>query len=127
MIPITRIVLWIARISGSLILAFVLLFTLADVFRGSGGGSPSISFVFMPIGLIIGLGLALKWEGLGGLIATLSMIGFFVLRPDSLDVPILLGFCVPGLLYLIYWLLAKRFPSPIHQAIETHDPNQDEP
>jgi hypothetical protein len=129
---ITRIILWIARISGSLVAAFVLIFVLASVFKENGDSFNStgemISFIFFfPMGLIIGLGLALKWEGLGGLVATVAMIGTFVVRPDLIYETTLIGFSVPGLLYLTYWLLARRRPSPVHQAIKTHDPNQDEP
>ena len=111
----------IARISGSLILAFVLAILLAGDFLTTDLGD------FSPvIGLIIGLGLALKWEGLGGSVATLSMIYSFYLRPDLIGDTELTGMCVPGLLYLIYWVLAKLFPSPVHQAIQTDDSNQGE-
>jgi hypothetical protein len=112
MARITRIILWFARIWGALVLAFVLVFLFGDLLKGSGGGSPSISFILMPIGLVVGLGLAFKWEGLGGLIATLSMIGAFVLRPDLIGNRFLIAFTVPGLLYLIYWVMANRRPSP---------------
>jgi hypothetical protein len=105
---------------------------LASVFKEDGDSFNStgemISFIFFfPMGLVVGLGLALKWEGLGGLIATVAMIGTFVVRPELINEPILIGFAVPGLFYLTYWLLAKRLPSPVHQAIETHDPNRDGP
>ena len=82
---------WIARISGSLILAFILFFLLAHIFGEdeSGNGFQNnkevISFLFFPISTLIGLSLALKWEGLGGIITIVGMIGLFVVRPDLLN------------------------------------------
>jgi hypothetical protein len=90
---ITNAVLWIARISGTLVLAVLLLLLLGHFFKEPSLGTPYI----LPLVIVIGLGLALKWEGLGGLIATLGNIIGFV--------------AVPGLLYLVYWVLARRRPS----------------
>ena len=110
----TKTILWIARISGSLILLFVLFFLLAHVFgdEESGNGfrntTEIIMFLFFPISTTLGLALALKWEGLGGIITTAGMIGLFILRPDLLSniymaIPIL-----PGVLYTTYWLLSRK-------------------
>jgi hypothetical protein len=122
---IAKAILWIARILGTLVLAFLLLFVLGHFFKERSFGTPYI----LPLVIVVGLGLALKWEGLGGLIATLGNVIGFVLDPrlDLIDNPYVIAMWVPGLLYLIYWVLAKRRPGPVYQAAETHDPNQDEP
>ena len=105
---------WIARISGSLILAFILFFLLAHIFGEdeSGNGFQNtkevILFLFFPISTLIGLSLALKWEGLGGIITIVGMIGLFVIRPDLLNVIYMLLPIVPGILYTIYWLMTKK-------------------
>lgn len=102
-----------ARITGSLILAFVLFFVLAHIFgeEESGSGfkntSEAITFIFFPVSTVLGLGLALKWEGLGGLIVILGMIGLFIIRPDLLG-PLFLIPLIPGGLYSSYWLLSRN-------------------
>ena len=61
-------------------LAFLILFFGASIFSSSGeepfAFKDIFQFVFFPIGLMIGLILAWNWEGLGGLIAIASIIGF---------------------------------------------------
>jgi hypothetical protein len=104
---------WIARIWGTLILAFVLFFLITDLIGGteSGGGlrkDEILSFIFFPVSTLLGLAIALKWEGLGGLVATLGIIGLFVIRFDLIsDVVFIAGIAPPGILYLLYWFLSK--------------------
>jgi hypothetical protein len=108
------IIRWTARISGSLILAFGLFFILANVFGNDESGEgirnakELISFLMFPISPVIGLSIAWKWEGLGGIITTAGMVGLFIIRPDLLSslymgIPI-----IPGLLYITYWLMTKN-------------------
>jgi hypothetical protein len=111
---IVKIILWIARIWGTLILAFVLFFLIADLFGGEtpGGGlkkNEIMSFIFFPGCTVVGLTIALKWEGLGGLIATIGIIGLFITRIDLITNPIfVMGIAPPGILYIIYWSLTRR-------------------
>lgn len=109
-----KIILWIARIWGALILAFLLFFVIAHIFGDEDkvGGflntKETVTFIFFPICTVIGLCIALKHEGLGGLISTLGLIGLFVLRFDLLSSPIFVGaIAPPGILYLIYWFISK--------------------
>lgn len=111
-----RNLLWIARIWGSTILAFVFFFLVAYVFGNEETSDNPIStrdkitFVFFPIGTIIGLAVALKWEGLGGFIASLSLMILFTIRFDliySIIFPIVIF--PPGLLYLLYWFLQRNW------------------
>ena len=107
---------WIARIWGSLILAFVLFFLLLHLFGNdeSGEGFRSagevIQFLCFPISAIIGLGLAWKWEGLGGLITVGGMIVLAILRPDMIIDISTIAILIPGLLFIIYWYLSKKEP-----------------
>lgn len=109
---IATIIRWIARIWGTSILAFVLFFLFAHIFGTEEGingfNNNSISFIFFPISSIIGLAIALKWEGLGGLITTVGIIGLFILRFDLISDPFFIcGITPPGILYLVYWYLSK--------------------
>ena len=104
---------WTARILGSLFLAFVLFFLIAYTFGSdeSGEGFRStgefITFLFFPISTVIGLGLAWKWEGLGGFITVSGMVGLFSMRPDLLASPYMLVPAIPGILYGIYWQMTR--------------------
>lgn len=105
---------WIARIWGSLILAFVLFFVLAHIFgdEESGEGFRNtgevITFIFFPISSVIGLSIALKWEGLGGLITIGGIIGLFIMRFDLIsNLYFIAGIAPPGILYILYWYLSK--------------------
>jgi len=110
-----NIIRWIARIWGTAILAFVLFFVVAHIFGSEGsegsGGIRDIKEAIVAISGIIaitGLAFALKWEGIGGLLTTLGLIGLFILRPDLISNPYIIGgIAPPGILYLIYWYLTK--------------------
>jgi hypothetical protein len=79
---IATIIRWIARVWGSLSLVFML-FVVGGIYgsitgTGKAFGHPSMSFLFFPVSVIIGLGVAWKWEGIGGLITTAGMICFIL-------------------------------------------------
>ncbi len=120
---IANIIRWIARIWGTLILAFVLFFLIADVIGGTenGGGLKKdeiLSFIFFPISTLFGLAIALKWEGLGGLIATLGITALFIVRFDLIsDFVFIAGIAPPGILYLIYWFLSKDRSKTVNSDI----------
>ncbi len=105
---------WTARIIGSLFLIFVLFFLLAYVFgeNESGEGFRNlreiITFIFFPIGTTIGLALALKWDGLGGLLTTGSMVGLYTLRPQLATNFYMIVPTLVGILFILHWLLTKR-------------------
>jgi len=109
---ITSSILWAARIWGSLILAFVLFFLIASVFGewGEGFRDPRELLVFLafPLSTVVGLGIAWRREGLGGLITTIGMLVAFILRPDLIrQLFFSVGVLGPGVLYLAYWALAR--------------------
>ena len=111
---IANIIRWIARIWGTLVLSFALFFVLAPIFGGEESGevlrntSEVITFIFFPVSSVIGLSLALKWEGLGGLITTAGIIGLFITRFDLIsELYFIAGIAPPGIMYLPYWFLSK--------------------
>lgn len=105
---------WIARVLGTLTLAFLLFMVIGQFFGaeeiglGIGSGSDLISLVFFPVSTIIGLVLAYKWEGIGGIITVIGMIGLHIIRPDLASNLIISMFAIPGLLYIIYAVWRKR-------------------
>ncbi|MCK5052039.1 MAG: hypothetical protein KAS53_09985 [Candidatus Cloacimonetes bacterium] len=106
---------WIARIWSYLVVTFIVLFVGAHLFSSDGIGlelDDAIAFAFFPIGLTVGLIIAWWKEGLGGIIATGSIIGFHLTmlfvhgKPDFVLFIELLA--VPGLLFIICWLLSRK-------------------
>ena len=115
-----KIIRWIARIWGSLILAFVLFFILGHLFGDEGLGLENLSnrdiitFICFPVSSVIGLSIALKNEKIGGFITTLGIIGLLIVRSDLITNPyIIIGIVPPGILYLVYWLLSKKLSRPL--------------
>ncbi|RLC58210.1 MAG: hypothetical protein DRH89_01630 [Candidatus Cloacimonadota bacterium] len=108
---------WTARIWSYIVVAFILLFVGAQIVE-SGIDADSfslmegIAFAFFPIGLTLGLIIAWWKEGLGGIIATISIIAFHLImlfahgNPDFVILIELLA--VPGPLFIIYWLLSRK-------------------
>jgi len=112
---IATIIRLIARIWGSLILLFLLFFVGAHIFGPEGAGDGGFNstgemltfYFFFPVGTMIGLAIAWKWEGLGGLITVGAIIGLFIVRPDLIPHPFFIGMGIIGLLFLAYWILNR--------------------
>ena len=110
-----QLLLWSARTLGSLVVVFIMMFALGEALGGHenhGTGisaKDAITFIFFPASTVVGLLLALKWEGLGGLITLLGLIGLLIIRPDLLSSLLIMAIVtVPGVLYLFYWYLARN-------------------
>jgi len=105
----------IARIWGSLILAFVIFFVLGYLFGDEGlhlenlSNQEIITFICFPLSSVIGLSIAFKNEKIGGLITILGILGLIIIRSDlSSNLYTMIGILPPGILYLVYWFLTKK-------------------
>ena len=135
----TKRIRWIARIWGTLIVVVTLL-----VFSGyawnwvtTGKADPHAVDDYPPIEnlpplfavlSVLGLGLAWRWEGLGGAIAVLfNLAGLPVLLihwpisrgfPRYLVAPygVWMMIAIPGILFLVCWWRSKRRENPQHGA-----------
>ncbi|MDX1544937.1 MAG: hypothetical protein R3214_13425 [Christiangramia sp.] len=100
-----RSILWIARGWGGIILAFVLFFLIAPIFGNEEGRTgftntrDIITFILFPISTIIGLAIAYKWEGTGGLISSLAIV-FAMLLNETIDLKFMLSIFAPGFFFL---------------------------
>jgi hypothetical protein len=107
-----RIILWTARIWGTSALAFGLFFLLAHLFGNEESGEglrnlkEVVTFICFPIATLTGFAVALKWEGLGGLITSLALITGMLLN-EAMDLKFILIFLLPALLYILYWKVEK--------------------
>jgi hypothetical protein len=114
---------WIARITGILMVAFTLFFFIGEVIEGHQRHAGSALASFTPFMLLIfviwgialaGLVLALWKEGLGGIISLVCYILVYILNLFNKEatnsahfIPVFLIFCIPSILYLVYWKLNK--------------------
>ena len=115
---------WVARIVGSFLVVFTVVFVTGSLMEevGKNGSSPQSSFsLLMIVGFIIwgialaGLVLALWKEGLGGGISftCFALMGILnMLDPEQTDktkaIIAFLIFMIPSLLYIYYWWLNRR-------------------
>lgn len=107
--PADVIVRWTARLWSLATIGFVLAFIVGEGVRLSGLHE-WIGFVFFPVGVCVGMLLAWRFEGTGGLVAVTSLMVFYLVSLVSVGrFPAGWGFLVfaaPGFLFLLAWALS---------------------
>ncbi len=113
-----------ARISGTLMVAFVLVIATLVLIDRAGKQGPGLGTYNIVLFTVLGVGLAgllvAFWkEGLGGMISTVGFIACNVLAavnptPGSSYFFGLLFFFFPSLLYLRCWWLDRNFRQPTY-------------
>jgi hypothetical protein len=103
-----------AKVWSILSIGFVLLFVIGG---GLSGAEPMptasewVGLAFFPIGVTIGLALAWWREGIGGTVAVLSLIAFYIWdfarSGDLPGGPYFLLVAAPGFLFLACWLWSR--------------------
>ena len=119
-----QIIRLIARISGSFLVVFTVVFGIATFIDslGRNTGNPLSTLILIIFGIwsiaLAGLVLALWKEGLGGFISLVSFVTMCILNffnPDAPDsrgaIMVFLIFSLPSLLYIYYWVLTKNTSS----------------
>ena len=101
------IILWVARLLGSVVIVFLLFMTIGELLSTNTKtvmikSSDILALLLFPISTILGLLIAFKWKGLGGLITVGGMICLHVIRPDLASSLLISAFAIPGL--LLYYL-----------------------
>ncbi len=104
----------VARIWSIASIAFVLIFVIADG-AGERGSGPTprewFGIALFPVGVCVGLVLGWFREGLGGAIATCSLISFYlwlIIAHGQLPRgPYFLLVALPGILFIISWFLSR--------------------
>ena len=106
---------WILRGLSGLIIVFSLMMFFGEYNFGDNPGKPLsnssiIGLTLAGIGLL-GLGLAWKWELLGGII---GLIPFFILAlmdPTILQSPLMFIWPLTAILFIVYWFLNTKTTS----------------
>ena len=100
---------WILRgLSGLFIVGFLI---------GENSGEPLINNTWIDdkilqllvagIGMI-GLGLAWKWELIGGIIASAAFIGLAIINPNLLEYGLLFIWPITAILFIVLWALSRN-------------------
>ncbi|ETN94487.1 DUF7670 domain-containing protein [Zhouia amylolytica] len=112
---IRKTILWLARISAALVIAFILFFLLTHLSNQGNTDNHAIptkdifAFILFPIGTLLGLIVCFIRERTGSIIALMSMIILMIIRPDLVSNLLLLSLAfIPGVLFLIHSLLREE-------------------
>jgi len=114
---------WIARITGTLMVIFLLIMFIGEALEGSkkhegspfASVSPLILIIFVVWGVALA-GLVVAWwkEGIGGMISLISYMLVYILNLFNKEaamrwnaITLFLFLSLPAILYLIYWKLDK--------------------
>jgi len=121
---VTKRIRWIARIWGTLIIGIALLVLIGYagnwVTTGKAdphaveGYSPIENLIPITLGLsVLGLGIAWRWEGLGGVITIVFQLATFavhhwLLSPRPYPYPLTITIATPGILFLVCWWRSRK-------------------
>ncbi len=102
---------WVLRGFSGIIILFFLLMFVGETFFGenpetSMTTSEIIQLSIAGIGLI-GLGLAWKWELIGGITATATFVVLAIINPSVLEAPLLLIWPFTGILFIVLWAVSR--------------------
>ena len=104
-----------SRLWSLLSIAFVLTMFIGEGLSGEGPMPTAVEWVglaLFPGGVFVGLVLGWRREGLGGAIAVLSLIAFYVWEyaysGDLAGGPFFLLVAAPGFLFLLCWRLTRH-------------------
>jgi hypothetical protein len=116
--PIADIIRWVARILSIASIGVMLLFFIGEAdFSQPVRLTPQewIGVLFFPVGIVVGMIVAWRWEGIGSGIALGSLLAFYlfelVVSGDLPDGPFFVLFSSPAILFGASWLL-RRLSSP---------------
>ena len=104
---------WIARFLSLISVVLILTFFIGEGFNPANVAAKEwLGLLFFPIGVVIGMVIAWRREGLGGAITVGSLLAFYLLYGLLLShrFPggwVFVMFASPGFLFLSYWLLTR--------------------
>jgi len=103
---------WILRGLSGLIIIFSIMMFIGESNFGENPGKPLsnssiIGLSIAGIGLL-GLGLAWKWELLGGIIGLIPFFVLAIMDPTILQSPLMLIWPLTAILFIVYWFLNKK-------------------
>ena len=102
---------WILRGLSGLFIAFFLLMFIGENLD-SETGKPLTNNAILQLSVtgvgLIGLGLAWKWELIGGIIASATFIVLAIINPSVLESLIVAIWPLTGILFIVLWALSRN-------------------
>lgn len=111
--PAMLILRWAARLGSIVSIVLILLFFIGEGFNPAAfTPRECIGFIFFPVGIIIGMIVAWKHEGIGGSITIGSLLAFYLvyfLFNSTIPRGWAWGvFVSPGILFLAFWAFSRK-------------------
>ena len=100
---------WTLRALSGIFILFSLFMFIGETLESTNPLSTD-SIIQLSLGGIglIGLGLAWKWELMGGIIALASFVAVTIINPKTLSFPLLLIFPATAILFIVLWAISRN-------------------
>ena len=102
-----KILRWVLRVLSGLMIVFLLL-----MFIGETSGEPSTTNSILQLSVtglgLIGLGLAWKWELIGGIISMVAFILLAIINPIVLQSSLVLIWPLTAILFIVLWTISRN-------------------
>ncbi len=115
MVKSAKLIRWVARIWSLVSLAFVLIFLIGYSVSPTERLPQGVEWLimgFFPIGVVVFMLLAWKWEKWGGILAIICFVTFYIAIYIQKGIivrgPFVFLVAAPGFLFLISWLLGNK-------------------
>ena len=103
---------WILRGLSGLIIVFSLFMFFGETFFSENPSEPLSNSAIRGLSIagfgLIGLGLAWKWELIGGIIALVPFVVIAIETPSVLESPLMLVWPLTALLFILLWALSRN-------------------
>lgn len=103
---------WLIRGLSGLLIGFSLLMFIGETFFEESTGGPLTSNAILQLSVaavgLIGLGLAWKWELIGGIIAFVFFILLAIINPKVLEMPLMYVWPANAMLFIMLWALKRN-------------------
>ena len=109
---------WTLRGLSGLIILFFLLMFIGENF-GSESSKPMTSNDILQLSVLgacmLGLGLAWKWELIGGIIALMSFVVLAIINPSVLNASLMYVLPLIAILFIVLWAIGRISPEKIRE------------
>ena len=107
-----KILRWVLRVLSGLIIVFLLLMFIGETFFGENPGEPLTTNAILQLSVtgvgLIGLGLAWKWELIGGIISMVAFILLAIINPIVLQYSLVLIWPLTAILFIVLWTISRN-------------------
>jgi hypothetical protein len=103
---------WVLRGLSGIIILFSLLMFIGETWFGENPGEPMSTNAILQLSVagigLIGLGLAWKWELIGGIIASTAFVVLAIINPSVLEASLLFIWPFTAVLFIMLWAISRK-------------------